>query len=379
MKNWFKITMLAALAAPLACSEVEVDEAPLKVVSFNVGTYSPQTRAEGDPVSVIYPNGIEAFSCRAYLHAQGFTGTAQESTDFFSPAPTTISWNSDTKEWLPPHDYYWPKGQDSYIDFISWYGGKNPTISYSKTGGTYGATFSWNLTEPLATTENLMWADVAWRYKANAQEYKFDGVKEGVPTLFHHALAQVYFQARLSKVSDGDVSWEVKVTDFKLTKVRKTGSFSLKISDPGTNKTSAWEPGTGTEIGWTELSGAGEISASITDPITLLYDADKMILGWSSVLPQDLDATGNEVGISITYTVTTKYGTTVKTVEEPVPAVNALLKEFKTGTGENDYIKKWECNKRYTYTIIIDPDTGVIKLIPVETNWEDPVSFDLTV
>ena len=379
MKNWFKITMLAALAAPLACSEVEVDEAPLKAVSFNVGTYSPQTRAEGDPVSVIDQDGIEAFSCRAYLHAQGFAGTAQESSDFFGPAPTTISWHSDTKEWLPPHDYYWPKGSESYVDFISWYGG-NPTISYSKTGTTYGATFSWNLTEPLATTENLMWADVAWRYKANVNPatYGKNYVEEGVPTLFHHALAQVYFQARLSKVSDGDVSWEVKVTDFKLTKVRKTGSFSLKISDPGTNKTSAWEAGTESEIGWTGLSGAGEISASITDPITL-SGADTKILGWSSVLPQDLDETGNEVGISITYTVTTKYGTTVKTVEEPVPAVNALLKEFKTGTGENDYIKKWERNKRYTYTIIIDPDTGVIKLIPVETDWVDAGSFDLTV
>ena len=373
MKNWFKITMLAALAAPLACSEVEVDEAPLKAVSFNVGTYSPQTRAEGDPVSV-NQDGIEAFSCRAYLHAQGFAGTAQEFSNFFSPDPTTISWHSATNEWLPPHDYYWPKGQESYIDFISWYG-ELPAITYAKNASSskFEATFAWNNVQ-VAATDNLMWADLAWRYKANVNPatYKpISGVNDGVPTLFHHALAQVRFQARLSKVSDGNVSWEVKVKEFSISNVANKGTFSLSNADPGENKTQAW-----TVVNdWTNPAGETTITPSATYPIAL-DGTEKEIVGWQSVIPQSTAS----VTMTIKFSVVTEYvGEGGKTVEEEVTASSVLLNKFKTGTGENDYINKWERNKRYTYTIIIDPDTGVIKLIPVETNWEDPVSFDLTV
>ena len=377
MKNWFKITMLAALAAPLACSEVEVDEAPLKAVSFNVGTYSPQTRAEGDPVSVIDQDGIKEFSCRAYLHAQGFAGTAQESSDFFGPAPTTISWNSDTKEWLPPHDYYWPKGQDSYIDFISWYG-VLPAITYAKNASSskFEATFAWNNVQ-VAATDNLMWADLAWRYKANVNPatYGKNDVKEGVPTLFHHALSQVCFVGKVSKSSETvngkTVKWTVNVKEFSISNVANKGTFSLSNADPGENKTQAW-----TVVNdWTNPAGETTITPSATYPIAL-DGTEKEIVGWQSVIPQSTAS----VTMTIKFSVVTEYvGEGGKTVEEEVTASSVLLNKFKTGTGENDYIKKWERNKRYTYTIIVDPDTGVIKLIPVETDWVDAGSFDLTV
>ena len=377
MNNWFKITLLAALAVPLGCSEMEVDEAPLKAVSFAVGTYSPQTRADGDPVSVIDQDGIEEFSCRAYLHAQGFAGTAQEFSNFFSPDPTTISWNSDTKEWLPPHDYYWPKGQESYIDFISWYGG-SPAITYAKNASSskFEATFAWNNVQ-VAATDNLLWADLAWRYKANVNPatYGKNEVAEGVPTLFHHALSHVRFVGKVSKSSETvngkTVKWTVNVKEFSISDVANKGTFSLTNVDPGSTTTRAWT----VVKDWTDLDGEATITPSATYPIAL-DGTEKEIVGWQSVIPQSTDA----VKMTIKFSVVTEYeGEGGKKVEEEVTASSVLLNKFKTGTGDNDYIKKWERNKRYTYTIIIEPDTGTIKLIPVEKNWIDAGIIDITV
>lgn len=375
MNNWFKITLLAALAVPLGCSEMEVDEAPLKAVSFAVGTYSPQTRADGDPVSVIDQDGIKAFSSRGFLHAQGFAGTAQESTDFFSPATTTISWHAG--EWLPPHDYYWPKGQKSYIDFISWYGG-SPAITYAKNASSskFEATFAWNNVQ-VAATDNLMWADLAWRYKANVNPatYGKNEVAEGVPTLFHHALSQVRFVGKVFKSSETvngkTVKWTVNVKEFSISDVANKGTFSLTNVDPGSNTTQAW-----TVVNdWTDLDGEATITPSATYPIAI-DGTEKEIVGWQSVIPQITDA----VKMTIKFSVVTEYeGAGGKKVEEEVTASSVLLNKFKTGTGDNDYIKNWERNKRYTYTIIIEPDTGIIKLIPVEKDWIDAGIIDLTV
>ncbi|MBO5634360.1 MAG: fimbrillin family protein [Bacteroidales bacterium] len=380
MNNWFKITLLAALAVPLGCSEMEVDEAPLKAVSFAVGTYSPQTRADGDPVSVIDQDGITAFTSRGFLHSEGFIGTAQEFGDFFGEEGQKISWHADTKEWLPPHDYYWPKGQKSYIDFISWYGG-SPEITYAKNASSnkFEATFAWNNVQ-VAATDNLMWADLAWRYKANVNPatYGKNEVAEGVPTLFHHALSQVRFVGKVSKSSETvngkTVKWTVNVKEFSISDVANKGTFSLTNVDPGGNepKTQAW-----TVKDWTNLDGEATITPSATYPITLTEtETEKEIVGWQSVIPQSTDA----VKMTIKFSVVTEYeGAGGKKVEEEVTASSVLLNKFKTGTGDNDYIKNWERNKRYTYTIIIEPDTGIIKLIPVEKDWIDAGIIDITV
>jgi hypothetical protein len=379
MNNWFKITLLAALAVPLGCSEMEVDEAPLKAVSFAVGTYSPQTRADGDPVSVIDQDGIRAFSSRGFLHSEGFIGTAQEFGDFFGADGQIISWHADTKEWLPPHDYYWPKGQKSYIDFISWYGG-SPAITYAKNASSskFEATFAWNDVQ-VAATDKLMWADLAWRYKANVNPatYGKNEVAEGVPTLFHHALSQVRFVGKVSKSSETvkgkTVKWTVNVKEFSISDVANKGTLSLTNVDPGSNepKTQAW-----TVVNdWTNLDGEATITPSATYPIAL-DGTEKEIVGWQSVIPQSTDA----VKMTIKFSVVTEYeGEGGKKVEEEVTASSVLLNKFKTGTGDNDYIKKWERNKRYTYTIIIEPDTGIIKLIPVEKDWIDAGIIDITV
>ena len=243
MKNLYYIAIAALLAASAGCSKVEVADAPDKAVTFTVASYSPQTRAE----SIIEVDGIRSFSSRGYLHGVGVDAPQ----DFFGANGETITYNGSNKWWAPTHDYFWPKSSESYVNFISWVGGA-PTITYSNTAP-FEATFAWS--GAVATTDNLMWADMAWRYKNNdGVIYKKDGVTEGVPTLFHHALAQVRFQGKVTKTSATDgVKWTVTVDSLSLTNVANKGTFSLTNSDPGENKTTK-EQSNSIELGLTNFT-----------------------------------------------------------------------------------------------------------------------------
>jgi hypothetical protein len=152
----------------------------------------------------------------------------------------------------------------------------------------------------------------------------------------------------------------VTVNELSLTNVANKGTFSLTNSDPGENKTKEW-----TVTEWTSLGGAVEVKPTIASPLTLGTTA-KDIFGWQSVIPQNTAA----VKMTVKFTVATEYPS--KTVEEVVTkTVN--LSDFTV------QISAWERNKRYTYTLIIEPDTGIIRIIPVEDDWLEGATKDITV
>ena len=368
MKNLYYIAIAALLAASAGCSKVEVADAPDKAVTFTVASYSPQTRAD-NYVSLV--GETTTFMSKAYLHAEGMGTTVQ---DYFGTTGETISANDATNPsaWLPSHDYFWPKSKKSYINFVSWYDKTGTPTTISETA------LAWT-NRTVTPEDNIMWADEAWRYnmnptsEANNNAYKTaddkpfgkNAVEEGVPTLFHHALAQVRFQGRVTKTSAEDggktVNWTVTVNELSLTNVANKGTFSLTNSDPGSNKTQEW---TTTNPEWALLEGAVEVKPTIAS--TPLGTTATDIFGWQSVIPQSTAA----VAMKVKFTVKTVYPT--KTVEEVVEkTVN--LSDFTVN------IPVWERNKRYTYTLIIEPDTGIIKIIPVETNWLECATKEITV
>ena len=355
MKNLYYIAIAALLAASAGCSKVEVADAPDKAVTFTVASYSPQTRAD-NYVSLV--GETTTFMSKAYLHAEGVTDRVQ---DYFGTTGETISANDATNPsaWLPSHDYFWPKSKKSYINFVSWYDKTGTPTTISETA------LAWT-NRTVAADDNIMWADEAWRFNANNNPatYNVDNVGEGVPTLFHHALAQVRFQGKVTKTSATDagktVNWTVTVNELSLTNVANKGTFSLTNSDPGENKTKEW-----TVTEWTSLGGAVEVKPTIASTLTLGTTA-KDIFGWQSVIPQNTAA----VKMTVKFTVATQYPS--KTVEEVVTkTVN--LSDFTVN------IPAWERNKRYTYTLIIEPDTGIIRIIPVETDWLEGATKDITV
>ena len=151
------------------------------------------------------------------------------------------------------------------------------------------------------------------------------------------------------------------VNELSLTNVANKGTFSLTNSDPGSNKTQEW---TTTNPEWTPLEGAVEVKPTIAS--TPLGTTATDIFGWQSVIPQSTAA----VAMKVKFTVKTVYPT--KTVEEVVEkTVN--LSDFTVN------IPVWERNKRYTYTLILEPDTGIIRIIPVEDDWLEGATKEITV
>lgn len=368
MNKRFYIAILALAALFAGCSKVDVATPKEKAVAFQVGSYAPQTKAPEGTASIKDVDGITSFSSKAYLHAEGIP-TEQS---FFGEGETITYHEGTPATWTPSHDYYWPKSALSYVNFISWVGG-TPAVSYTKVDNTWKAAFAWDYTaegQELAPTENLLWADMAWRYNDNVNPaiYGFNNVEEGVPTLFHHALAQVRFLAKVTKESEAGVEWTVKLGYILVKKVKNKGAFSIQNTDPGAKGTNPWTSvEEGTDLGWIDLSGEStEISKSYLDNPLVLTTTAQEVLGYCSVLPQS----AGDKQLLLHFTVETKYGTT-RTVEETVTLENISL--------ANDQIPSWDMNTRITYTISINPDTGEIKIIPVETDWVTETEYPINI
>lgn len=340
MKSFRHIAILLGLAALFAgCVKTEIVDAPAKEITFTVGGYAPATRA-----SSLESNGITSFKAHGFLHAQGYESTTQ---DFFGVNGETIT--KQGNEWAPAsHPYYWPKSEFSYVNFVCWYdknGGTPTTVSETR--------LEWT-NRTIAYNDDIMYADEAWRFNdnlTNAAQYDGDAITTGVPVLFHHALSQVKFQARLSEAVEGDVSWTVTISNFRINNVHKTGSLSLSNSEPETSfTTNPW-----TNTGWTlteavdTLSHAGQYT---------LGAANQVIMNTRSVLPQ------STFGMELTfdYSINTTYnidGNPLQTVSENSSATVNLFNDFR--------IYNWEANTRVTYTLVFNPKTSKILFDPVLT------------
>ncbi len=356
MSKKLHIAIILSLVALSACTKVEMIPAQQKAVVFSVGSYVPQTKVSS---LLNADDTITSFSSHGFLHAEG----VDEPQDFFGSDGETISWNAGSTEWAPSHDYFWPKSDISYVNFVSWRGG-NPTLSYTKSGEKWGASLSWNTT--VTTSDNILWADMAWRYNDNAKTYLLDGVKEGVPTLFHHSLSQLSFQARQSKASEGGVSWTITVTGMKVTNIRNTGTLTLTNTDPEARQTQPW-----TFTGWAELSGNQTLEPASPLSVSLETDTAKELLGWQTVLPQTVL---DNMTLTVNFNVTTTYnlgGGNTKTITEAASASCSLTKFTE--------ITQWQMNKRYIYIVSINPDSKKITIIPVEKDWTIEPEYTLTV
>ena len=351
MKKFFIAIAALALVASAACTKTNPEETKSEKISFTVANYTPATKAN---VSLV--GETTTFKSKAFLHAVGMGTTVQ---DFFGAAGETITANDATNpsEWLPSHDYYWPKSSESYINFVSWYDkNSGPTTSTETKLEWAGRT--------IATDDNIMWADEAWRFNKNNNPgtYKMDAVTEGVPTLFHHALAKVSIKAKAEKVQGGThdtnkTTWDVTLEDIKVTNTFNTGTLTLNNADPSTASTPVAYTGTGTDnaIAWTTSGTASDIEMDDTSVLTTDL---AVVLAEQSVLPQSLA----NAELTFDLHIITKYNGT-KYSEEKIPVTVAL------NTLGTTPITAWEMNTKYTYNIIVNPETTVVKFDPAVVDW----------
>lgn len=352
MKKLFIAIAALALVASAACTKVAPEEKKAEKISFTVANYVPQTKAGEVSFLNEFSDPTKAqFKCKAFMNGAGVQGMQ----DFFGTTGEIIKWNATAKEWAPSHDYYWPKDAASYVNFFSWYD-SSTTAGPAVTNGT----MKWE-NRVIGTGDNIMYADPAWHFQKNTNPatYGLNGVSQGVPTLFHHALAQVEFRAYATKVAvDGLLNWTIELKDIAIGEIYNQGTLELTSTEPAAtalNQKGTWN---GTPA-WTVSGDKGSLSP---DDATLTATPTAFLEN-QSVLPQSL----TNVNISFKLYITTNY-TAGQTNREIITCSIPLA----AGTSDNPGFgtASWALNTKYIYTIKVVPGENRVLFDPaVESEW----------
>lgn len=363
MKKYIVIA-LAALVAFAACTKVNPEKKADRI-SFTVANFMPATKAY---TSLL--DETTSFNCKAYLHADG-EETAQ---DYFGADGEIISANNETdpSEWLPSHEYFWPKSANSYINFLAWYNSSDVTIGNFQV---LESVIKYTNIE-ITGNSNIIIAEKAWYYKQNRTSEENDeetghedafgqnSVTGGVPMLFHHMLAKVSVKAKAAKVqggSDNKTSWDITISNAKIINVGETaGAANFSFRTPTTTV-----PQITPIVGvWQSVDHDAEIA--LTDSGVLTTTAEDLLAEYS-VFPQSLNLTSTPAKLEFDLTIVNKYDGVEyghETIHESIAL--ATLKNKAT----EEAIKEWAMNTKYTYTIVVDPETETIKFDPAVVAWD---------
>lgn len=331
MKKLTLIT-IAAVAAITSCTrQIESPDVNSEVM-FQVTRYNAVTKADPED----YKDNHAAVPFGAFAWYKGVS--ASDNTVFMTNQP--VAYNSGKDAWAPQGStYYWPKSGS--IDFICYSpytadGKDAPLPTITETGISYPA---WNV--GAHPDVDIMYADKVTGVTNNSNTYYYNGV----PVLFHHALAKVSFtiqQSYMSVTADtGDTtSWEITVNDIILTGILTSGSLNLTLNPDGTwNKPSVWDSTGGTTEDLDLLDGTITLDGTSQDLLT-----DFMIL------PQNLNE-GQKVVITVTIKTyrDTGNGPELVLTETNVP-IEALL--------SGGSLASIGVNQNVTYTFNITPSLG---------------------
>lgn len=426
-----KIYILAAVAlvASAACTKIETPESttPDVKIGYQVASYMSQTKAPDSHghtsfIDELTEIGVstKSFRSKAFIHAAQSDGNPAEPAPFFNAVANgieTISYDG-TSKWEPAHTYYWPKSPKSSISFFSWYDmtGADPTVTYTTDGGT--ASLAW-ADRTVALKDNVLYADGAYHFKSNSgATHKLDGVTEGVPTLFRHALAKVRFTVKASQVEKADSKnssyktfWKVTLSDVALSSgtIKSNGKFTVSQTsaapDAPATVVSTWT--LPTDNIWTAPATQAYLTANLGNASGDIFDTDVakgtkaltttavtltgtnfMRNNYFTVMPQTV---ADGVTLTFKYTVETRYGNdkfdNATPVSTEVINVNDLAAPgtVYTATGiqlnaiGDTHITKWQMNHQYVYNIVINPETATILYDPAVETWNAEESASVTV
>ena len=275
-----KIAFIAALAiAALASCSKSVEDGFKSEIVFQVARHKGVTKADD------YKTDYQAVPFGAFAWYKGVN--ASDNTTFMTNQP--VAYDATNNRWAPQGTtYYWPKSGS--IDFICYSpytadGTNAPLPTITEDGISYPA---WNV--GAHPDVDVMYADKVTGLKNNTTTYYYNGV----PTLFHHALAKVSFQIKQSYMSvtsdTGDItSWVITVSDIVLTDILTSGSLNLTLNPDGTwNKPSVWD----------STGGTKEDIDLLNSDITL-DGSNQGLVSDLMILPQSL-TDGQKVTITVT-------------------------------------------------------------------------------
>ena len=242
--------------------------------------------------------------------------------------------------WAAKDNYYWPK--QGSLTFFAWTDNTihNPASNPAPSVGT-GATVTCAPKTGIKITDysvkdnlnkDILVAEIAKDKKSN--ETATGTWKQGVPTVFRHALAKVEFKVN-KKEAYPNVEFRVK--KITLTKVSTRGTFTQCQSTP--NENWGWN-GWGIQKDLTVFTGNEEVTA--TDDAGTFNNLNPSATDYHIVLPQVLRDKIDPT-ITIEYEIITSYitGHSVTETVTETKALNAI------------YTSDWECNKKYVLGITL--------------------------
>ena len=400
MKKYFFFAA-AALVALAACSKVELDPSatPDVRIGFQVAKYMPQTKGTfGEGTSIWGEWTNPTFYTFAFYYPAVGNGNQTymnnvQINPYKSDGTTAADTEANTAIWKSAVDYFWPK--TGYINFFS-YASKRDihnSVSFADVANAETKTVSFGTADSpltIASDDNILLADACYNAtEANSAPTfvnNITGTDEttpgGVPTLFHHLLSQVKFQAKLrSEKAHANTSYEVDIISANITTAAETDPTSGLYNNGFLTATSEAKTGTALDTKDWNLSGTQAWSAATTasyEPVVVMTPTSSALVLPVQATPAEHFSTGDfhvllaartfrpqaiasDVKFTITYKVRALHDS-VKYSEETITAT-VDLDELTPNSGV------WRCNDSVTYNVYIDPVTTAITFDPAVAAW----------
>lgn len=354
MKKFFYLAV-AACTALAACSKNEVTPVDVdQQITFQAVVNKASTKALIDGNN--YDTGVP-FGSVAYFQSTP--------ASLYIPL-SKVSYTDGTPEgyWSTATTYYWPKtGKLTFYSYSPFSYAEDPYSEINPTVSENGLTFTDYSVKDHQETD-LMVADPKKDMTASGTTSNGGTWAKGVPTIFHHMLAQIKnitFQtvdgtSAAKDYTNGhtDETWVAGDKKFVINQVDIKNFYETGTLVAGATNT--WNSTVSVTDSYTYYNGTAEFGKTAT--------STKNTNEYYLVLPQDLTAGGQKLYIK--YTIKSYNGS--EWVDEEVE----VTKDFK------DIITdaKWEMNKKYTINIKIG--LNQIYWDPKVESWEEK-SFDYTV
>lgn len=375
MKKYF-VFAAAALVALASCSKVSPDvETPDEEITFQTANYSASTKAdEGADKDALHRVFYSTGTFGVYSY---FTNNTPSTTDKLSAGTeymtnVAVSKRVSDGAYAPASTYYWPKA--GMLSFVGYYP-YNSTSPVTVTRGDATMTMAFNnytvgtlssqsasgkvtVTDGKVTDDqnDLMYADPS--YGLSQQNPTAVHYKEGVPMLFHHMLAKVYFKVKLATLDENQFKLPLTttLTAINVVRVADTGNGTVNpTATPAVTWTSTAPTASSTYDSGDFVANntviakasAANKEASVSFTSDMLY-----------VLPQTL--VDGVCAVKVDYKVN----------DEVIPTTIVNLQPLTSS---------WEPNKIYCYTITINPFSGEILFDPGVEDWTNPTNVDSSI
>ena len=345
MKRYI-IPAIAALLALAACTKQGPVQEPAREIGFQVANYV-QTKADA-PVKFTNKD----FGTFAWHYAGDGT---------VSPFMKNEQVGQKGSEWKTLNNtYYWPKsGSLNFVSYSPYSADKAPAVSETS--------IAW--TAYTVAGDDLMYADKANGQTENITPGTYNSVSgaNGVPTLFHHALAKLSFKVEATfleyTANDNNKSkttWAITLTEATLKGIYNTGDLALALNtDNVTWKTDGWKADAAKTADAVKLVTAPNgVVLKAKEPQDL-YDGKSFY-----VLPQTLADKAQALTLVFNITTTLPNGN----VHNEVYNETLYLKDISKLTA-------WGMNQNIIYTIRIKPTAIANEVVPYT---EDPSDVIIT-